>query len=196
MECVVEVTPVNGPDPTSNPPPSQNAAQTAPRSLAQRLLPGGADAEAVSRRVLAEVEQVLPGRRDAGILPACLPELTVRAVLAHRTRKKSGDPDASAKAAPEAVSAELRRVTQQAVLRLPRMYCHVFVLADVEGLSLDTVARVLGVNRKVAGARLQRARLLVDDALAPFTQELDGKRVRRDGPADFHRSPAASGPAA
>ena len=89
---------------------------------------------------------------------------TVRAVLAHRSRKAlaARGPTDGERPAPAPAR---RRLVERAVARLPEMYRHVLVLAEVEGLSLAATARLLGLRVAVTRSRLHRARVLVNDAL-------------------------------
>ena len=58
-----------------------------------------------------------------------------------------------------ALDSELKQALSQAVERLPDIYKSVFLLRDVEELSTDDCAEVLGVSSNVIKTRLRRARL-------------------------------------
>jgi RNA polymerase sigma-70 factor (ECF subfamily) len=60
-----------------------------------------------------------------------------------------------------ASDAELRRALDDAVHALPDLYRPVFLLRDVEGLSTEEAAEVLGVTEDVVKTRLHRARLML-----------------------------------
>jgi RNA polymerase sigma-70 factor (ECF subfamily) len=61
---------------------------------------------------------------------------------------------------------ETREQLQQAILKLPPPYRLVLVLHDMEGLSTNEVARVLGVRSGTVRVRLHRARLHIRNELA------------------------------
>jgi len=63
--------------------------------------------------------------------------------------------------------AELRKALMEAVSSLPPLCRSVFVLRDVQQLSIGDVAMVLGLENHTARVLLSRARLKVRDALAP-----------------------------
>ena len=62
---------------------------------------------------------------------------------------------------------ELRQALARAIERLPEKYRTVFVLRDVQKLSIAQTARILNLNEQVVKTRLLRARLQMRDALAP-----------------------------
>ncbi|HEY0630202.1 MAG TPA: RNA polymerase sigma factor [Sphingomicrobium sp.] len=72
-------------------------------------------------------------------------------------------------AAPDANVAreQLRRLLEQAVASLPQSFRSVFVLRDVEGLSVEETAELLGIPPPTVKTRLHRTRLRLQDALAP-----------------------------
>lgn len=63
--------------------------------------------------------------------------------------------------------AELRQALQRAIGSLEPIYREVFVLRDVEELSISETARILGISEASVKTRLLRARLQMRDALAP-----------------------------
>ena len=62
---------------------------------------------------------------------------------------------------------ELRETLTQALIGLSPKYRSVFVLRDVQGLSIAETARLLGISEACVKTRLCRARLQMRDALAP-----------------------------
>ena len=72
-------------------------------------------------------------------------------------------------AAPDADVAreQLRRLLEQAVASLPQAFRSVFVLREVEGLSVEETAEALGIPAPTVKTRLHRARLKLQEALAP-----------------------------
>jgi RNA polymerase sigma-70 factor (ECF subfamily) len=68
------------------------------------------------------------------------------------------------------LSAERRRVLEQAIDALPPDYKAVVVLRDVEGLSNPEVAEVLGATVLAVKSRLHRARLALRERLAAYLE--------------------------
>lgn len=66
---------------------------------------------------------------------------------------------------------EMRALLEKAVQGLPQIYREVFVLRDVQGLSVKAAAQVLGVSEGVVKTRLLRARLQLRDSLAPVVKD-------------------------
>ncbi len=62
---------------------------------------------------------------------------------------------------------ELRNALTQALRKLPEKYRSVFVLRDVQQMSIAETAKILDVSEAVVKTRLLRARLQMRDALAP-----------------------------
>jgi RNA polymerase sigma-70 factor (ECF subfamily) len=72
-------------------------------------------------------------------------------------------------AAPDASVArmQLRGLLEEAIGKLPEQFRTVFVLRDVEGLSVEDTAEALGVPGNTVKTRLMRARRKLQDMLAP-----------------------------
>jgi RNA polymerase sigma-70 factor (ECF subfamily) len=72
-------------------------------------------------------------------------------------------------AAPDAALArdQLRGLIEQAVAGLPDAFRTVFVLRDVEGLTVEQTAEALDINAATVKTRLLRARRRLQQALAP-----------------------------
>ncbi|MBP1646586.1 MAG: subfamily polymerase sigma-24 factor [Bacteroidetes bacterium] len=71
---------------------------------------------------------------------------------------------------------ELRRVLDEAILKLPEIYRAVFVLRDVEGKSNEETAEVLHISQEAAKSRLRRARAFLREQLDPYmTSRRKGK---------------------
>jgi len=66
------------------------------------------------------------------------------------------------------LSAERRRVLEQAIEALPPDYKAVVVLRDIEGLSNQEVAEVLGTTMLAVKSRVHRARLALRERLAAY----------------------------
>jgi RNA polymerase sigma-70 factor (ECF subfamily) len=63
---------------------------------------------------------------------------------------------------------ELREILARALQKLPPIYRTVFLLRDVEGLSIDETAEVLALNVSAVKTRLFRARLMLRARLAVY----------------------------
>lgn len=68
----------------------------------------------------------------------------------------------------QALDAELRRAIQQATDQLPEGYREVFLLKDVDGLSYEDIANLLGISVPAVKSRLHRARLALREAIDHF----------------------------
>ena len=62
---------------------------------------------------------------------------------------------------------EVRELLARAVESLPETYREVFVLRDVEEMSIAETAGALGINEQLVKTRLMRARLMMQKILAP-----------------------------
>ena len=65
---------------------------------------------------------------------------------------------------------EVREMIQQAIATLPPIYREVFVLRDVQDLSISETAATLGIADGLVKVRLLRARLMMQNCLAPKLQ--------------------------
>jgi len=65
-------------------------------------------------------------------------------------------------------SEELRRHIQAAVDALPELYRTIFLIRDVEGLSTEETAEVLGISVPTVKTRLHRARIALRDAIGHY----------------------------
>jgi RNA polymerase sigma-70 factor (ECF subfamily) len=75
----------------------------------------------------------------------------------------------SESAAPDAALArdQLRRLLEQAIAALPASFRSVFVLREIEGLSVEDTAEALGVPAATIKSRLHRAKARLQQALDP-----------------------------
>jgi RNA polymerase sigma-70 factor (ECF subfamily) len=62
---------------------------------------------------------------------------------------------------------EVRKLIQQAVEKLPDIYRQVFLLRDVEELTIGETAEILNVSIPSVKVRLHRARMMLQEQLAP-----------------------------
>jgi RNA polymerase sigma-70 factor, ECF subfamily len=63
---------------------------------------------------------------------------------------------------------ELRRLLDEAIMKLPEIYRAVFILRDVEGKSNEETAKVLNISQEAAKSRLRRARAFLREQLDPY----------------------------
>jgi RNA polymerase sigma-70 factor (ECF subfamily) len=75
--------------------------------------------------------------------------------------------------APDAAVAreQLRRLLERAVANLPDIFRTVFVLREIEGMSIESTAEALGIPAATVKTRLLRAKRRLQDALAPDVHE-------------------------
>jgi RNA polymerase sigma-70 factor (ECF subfamily) len=101
-------------------------------------------------------------------------------VLVFPQPSASQDPEA------EAGRAQVRRLVEQAVDELPEAFRSVFVMREIEDMSIEETASHLGIRSETVKTRLHRARRLLQKALhARFVSTLkdafpfDGSRCNR-----------------
>ncbi|WP_376790140.1 RNA polymerase sigma factor [Thermoflexus sp.] len=71
----------------------------------------------------------------------------------------------------ELLRAELRSVLDEAIRSLPASLRTVFLLREVEGLSTEEVAQIMGISTDAVKARLHRARLQLRERLSRYFAE-------------------------
>jgi len=71
---------------------------------------------------------------------------------------------------------EVRHLLQQAITDLPLIYREVFLLRDVEELSVNESAEALGITVASVKVRLHRARIMLQKKLVPHLKRLNPKR--------------------
>jgi RNA polymerase sigma-70 factor (ECF subfamily) len=71
---------------------------------------------------------------------------------------------------------ELRHLLQQAVTDLPSIYREVFMLRDIEELSVNESAQALGITVASVKVRLHRARIMLQKKLVPQLKRINPKR--------------------
>lgn len=82
------------------------------------------------------------------------------------------------------LSAESRQFLDQAILNLSPALRAVFVLRDVQGLSVKETAEALNVSEAVIKTRLLRARLKLRESLSVYFAERMSDKVEKDQKAD------------
>ncbi len=73
---------------------------------------------------------------------------------------------------------ELRHVLRGAVADLPDIYREVFTARDIDGLSVNDTAQVLGITAAAVKVRLHRARMMLQRRLAPYLKSTFGRNRR------------------
>lgn len=71
---------------------------------------------------------------------------------------------------------EMRNLLQKAVEGLPPIYREIFVLRDIEELSIAEAADVLQITVASVKVRLRRARVALQKTLAPQLKQMNSKR--------------------
>jgi RNA polymerase sigma-70 factor (ECF subfamily) len=71
---------------------------------------------------------------------------------------------------------EIRQMLQQAITDLPLIYREVFLLRDVEDLSVNQSAEALGISIASVKVRLHRARMMLQKKLVPQLKKANPKR--------------------
>lgn len=71
---------------------------------------------------------------------------------------------------------EVRTLLREAVDMLPEIYRQVFLLRDVEELSVDETATSLGISIPTVKVRTHRARIMLQKQLAPLLKKVAPKR--------------------
>ncbi len=85
---------------------------------------------------------------------------------------KSGSGEWVARPDDELLTEEALRIISEAIDQLPDDFKTVLILRDVEGLSTDEVAEILGLTPAAVKSRLHRARLFLRDKLEDFYKQL------------------------
>ena len=73
---------------------------------------------------------------------------------------------------------EIRKLLTEAVAELPMIYREVFLLREIEELSISESAQTLSISVASVKVRLHRARIMLQRRLAPQLQRLAPKRRR------------------
>jgi RNA polymerase sigma-70 factor (ECF subfamily) len=74
---------------------------------------------------------------------------------------------------------EVRNLIQRAVEQLPDIYQRVFLLRDVEELTISETAEALNISISSVKVRLHRARMMLQKQLAPQLRAVNGTSKRR-----------------
>jgi RNA polymerase sigma-70 factor (ECF subfamily) len=79
----------------------------------------------------------------------------------------------------ELLSAETRAILDQAIQNLPEIYRIVFILRDIEGLSITETSQALDLTETTVKTRLLRARLRLREEISRYYSEKFSKRSKK-----------------
>lgn len=142
---------------------------------ALRLLGNMADAQDVSQDVFLRLYRNL-GKVESQNLSGWLYRVTVNASHDLRRKQPATDPMEFASAVPaagndpqqDATEAERRRVLEMSLRMLSEKERAALVLRDLQGLSTDEVARVLGSTEATVRSQVSKARVKVKDFMERY----------------------------
>ena len=81
----------------------------------------------------------------------------------------------------ELLTSEARQNLDEAIQHLPEALRVVFILRDLQGLSIQETGQAVGISESAVKTRLLRARLRLRDELSLYYSERLGKRREKDG---------------
>lgn len=147
--------------------------------IARRMLGNAAEAEEVAQEVFLRVHRAVGEFRGEARLSTWLYAIASRLCLnrlaAGERRLARGDPEAlerladgGADAGAEMERHERSAAVREAIAALPEDRRIVVVLRDIDGLSYEEIAAVLGLELGTVRSRLHRARLDLRDKLERF----------------------------
>lgn len=131
---------------------------------------GASDAEEVAQEAFVRIFRGLPKFRGDSQLGTWIYRLSVNAALTHvkrRPRFVDGEELVASLPAPERPRRDpaLARHLEQALAKLPEGYRAVLVLHDIEGLSHEECAAILGCRVGTSKSQLHKARARMRDLL-------------------------------
>jgi RNA polymerase sigma-70 factor (ECF subfamily) len=158
--------------------------------LALKMVSDPQDAEDVLQETFFKAQRALPKFEGRSSLATWLYRIAVNeALMTLRKRRpemvsvEEPDPDAEEQDEPlqiidwcclpesELLSMEFRQHLQAAMQQLSPALRAVFLLRDIEGLSIEETAQALDVSQAVIKTRLLRARLKLREALSEYYKE-------------------------
>ena len=164
-------------------------------SMAMALLRNPEEAEDVAQETFLKALRNLHSYRAEARFSTWLVSIALNDVRSrlrrHRAFESLDDlPDETDRVAPELLRdwrevpsevlerLEVRKLLQEAVTELPLIYREVFLLREVEELSISESAEALGISAASVKVRLHRARIMLQRRLAPHVGQLAPKRRR------------------
>jgi RNA polymerase sigma-70 factor (ECF subfamily) len=164
-------------------------------SMALSLLQNEADAEDAAQEAFLKAFRNLKGFRAEAKFSTWLLSITLneaRSRLRHKKTMKmqslDEQPDEQGHTSPallrdwreipsEALERqEVRVMLQHAITDLPQIYREIFLLRDVEELTVNESAEALGITVAAVKVRLHRARMMLQKTLAPQLKQTNPKR--------------------
>lgn len=159
--------------------------------LALRMLANPQEAEDVLQETFLKALRALPNFEGRSSLSTWLYRIAVNeSLMLIRKRKpevslsapdENGDEDDDSEdmqivdwghmPESELLTSEARQNIDQAIEKLPQTLKVVFLLRDVEGLSIEETAAALGISEAAVKTRLLRARLRLRDELSNYYRE-------------------------
>ncbi len=155
--------------------------------VALKILADQQDAEDVLQETFIKALRALPAFEGRSSLSTWLYRIAVNEALMLLRRRKPEGPSVDAPAGddeepdepyqivdwcclPESefLTAEFRRILDQAMQKLSPALRVVFILRDIEGLSIEETAASLDVSQQVVKTRLLRARLKLREELSAY----------------------------
>ncbi len=173
--------------------------------LAMNLTRNPQDAEEVTQDVFLAVARKIGGFDGRATFSTWLYRVTANAALI-KLRSRRNEPHPSIETAGPAfaadgsfarpvadwsdlpeerlLAAESRQVLRKAIENLPPDYKALVVLRDIEGLSNQEVAEILGTTVLAVKSRLHRARLALRERLATYFEAGRGRKAGASAPLD------------
>ena len=158
-------------------------------NTALKLVRNTEEAECVMQETFLKVFQALPKFKGESSLSTWIYRIATNfALMRLRDRKKDFNPldDADGKVSKSTLEAfnrsignnplralensELREIMEKAIDELPSKFRSVFVLKDIEGLSLKEIAEMTEMSLPAVKSNLHRARLFLRDRLAEYAE--------------------------
>lgn len=165
-----------------------------------RMCGHAADAEDVAQDTLVAAARAIGDFRGEGAFASWLYQIARSFCVKKRRRSKFAPaheeslqqnperfqnlPDSSGGPDEHLRRRELVAALNQAIAALPNHFREVFLLRDVEGLSTEDTAKVLGLRVATVKTRLHRARLAIRNALAPLLDTTHAATPRPPGCPD------------
>ena len=178
-------------------------------SLVAGMVSESCDAADVTQDVFLKAFRGIRGFRRGSSLKTWLYRIAIREALNHRRwlwrhhREQDsidGEPgnghapieieDASSTPFDQAASHEVQQAVQQALLKVPEVFRSAVILRDLEGMSYEEVAEVLGVTVGTVKSRILRGRRVLREILGPMLQNPHGAPA----PATPHREAVLHSP--
>jgi len=155
-------------------------------SAAFAILRNGADAEDAAQEAILKAFRHIAQFREEARFSTWLIQIAVNEARMHRRRNRAGvmesianRPDESGNYTPRDFAdwreipsetlerKEIREKLAEALASLGEIYREVFVLRDMQHLSIEETSEALGISTASVKTRLLRARLMLRDLLAP-----------------------------